>query len=45
MYEGEWKNNKMHGKGIFTWRDGRRYEGEYVNDKKEGFGIFEWPDG
>ena len=45
MYEGEWKNNKMHGKGIFTWKDGRRYEGEYVNDKKEGFGIFEWPDG
>jgi len=35
----------MHGKGIFTWRDGRRYEGDYINDKKEGFGMFEWPDG
>lgn len=24
----------MHGKGIYTWKDGRRYEGEYLNDKK-----------
>ena len=35
----------MHGKGIFSWKDGRKYTGEYVNDKKEGVGIFEWPDG
>jgi len=24
----------MHGKGEFTWSDGRRYVGEYVDDKK-----------
>ena len=24
----------MHGKGIYTWKDGRKYEGEYYNDKK-----------
>ncbi|MFS8160219.1 MAG: hypothetical protein ACMG6E_08440 [Candidatus Roizmanbacteria bacterium] len=24
----------MHGKGIFTWPDGRKYEGEYIEDKK-----------
>lgn len=24
-YEGEWKTNKMHGKGNFMWPDGRRY--------------------
>lgn len=35
----------MHGRGIFTWSDGRKYEGEYVNDKKEGCGEFSWPDG
>lgn len=23
----------MHGKGIFTWPDGRRFEGEYDSDK------------
>lgn len=24
-YEGNWKNGKMHGKGIYTWEDQRRY--------------------
>lgn len=42
MFEGEWKNNKMEGYGVFTWPDGRRYEGEYIDDKKEGKGIFYW---
>lgn len=32
----------MHGKGIYTWSDGRIYEGEYLNDKKHGFGIYKW---
>ena len=44
-YEGEWRANKMHGRGIFTWPDGRRYNGEYFEDKKKGYGEFEWPDG
>ena len=35
----------MHGRGVFTWPDGRKYEGEYIEDKKEGQGIFYWPDG
>ena len=35
----------MHGKGVFTWKDGRKYEGEYVNDLKNGKGIFTRPDG
>ena len=35
----------MHGRGVFTWPDGRKYEGEYVNDKKHGEGVFTWPDG
>lgn len=35
----------MHGKGIFTWPDGRIYEGEYYKDKKNGEGHFKWPDG
>jgi hypothetical protein len=35
----------MHGKGVFTWPDGRKYEGDYLDDKKEGFGVFYWPDG
>ena len=35
----------MHGKGIFTWLDGRKYEGDYVKDLKDGNGMFVWPDG
>lgn len=35
----------MHGKGKYTWPDGRSYDGEYVNDKKEGKGIYTWADG
>jgi len=42
MYEGYWLNNRMHGKGKFTWSDGHLYEGEYVNDKRQGYGIFNW---
>ena len=35
----------MHGRGIFTWSDGKQYEGEYINGKKVGQGIYTWPDG
>jgi hypothetical protein len=28
--------NKMHGKGQFTWPDGRQYDGDYFEDKKHG---------
>ena len=31
---------KMHGKGLFTWKDGRIYDGEYNMDKKEGYVYF-----
>ena len=35
----------MHGRGTYTWADGRLYDGEYKYDKKEGFGKYIWPDG
>ena len=35
----------MHGKGVYTWKDGRKYEGEYENDRKHGFGTYTWTDG
>ena len=41
-YNGEWKNNKMDGNGIFEWPDGRTYDGEYKDDKKHGYGLFKW---
>ena len=35
----------MHGKGVYTWADGRKYEGDYLNDRKHGFGSYVWADG
>ena len=40
MYSGLWMNNKMHGKGVIIWRDGKSYDGEYIDDKKQGKGVF-----
>lgn len=34
----------MHGKGVYTWTDGRKYEGEYFNDKKHGYGVYTYSD-
>ena len=43
-YEGQWKDNKKHGKGIYYSYNknnniGIKYEGEFNNDKFEGKGI------
>ncbi len=46
-YEGEWNNDKQHGKGTFTASPSSnnhnliliKYEGDFVNDKKEGKGT------
>ena len=32
----------MHGRGLYTWPDGRKYEGQYIEDKKEGEGEYIW---
>jgi len=44
-YEGEFRMANMEGKGVETWKDGRRYEGDFKNGKKEGEGTMEWPNG
>jgi hypothetical protein len=36
-YEGEWKDNKMEGKGTLIDKIGK-YEGDWVNGKREGIG-------
>lgn len=35
----------MHGKGIYSWPDGRKYDGDYKEDKKHGVGTYTWTDG
>jgi len=27
-YDGEWKNDLNHDKGVYTWADGKKYDGE-----------------
>ncbi|KRX07582.1 Protein kinase-like domain [Pseudocohnilembus persalinus] len=47
IYEGYWKQNKMHGKGILYFRDGiTAYDGEFKDDQMDGHGTLynEYPD-
>ena len=41
-YVGEWRNNKRHGQGTYTWDRGRSYKyvGEWRNGKRHGHGTF-----
>ena len=50
MYEGEWVDGKMHGRGVYTFPNGNKYDGEWQNDLKDGYGVLqcararvEWP--
>ena len=38
-YIGEFKRDKLDGKGIFYYSRGGKYFGEFKNSKKEGFGL------
>ena len=52
-YEGEWKDNKKHGKGIFISshylncenNPGLKYDGEFFNDKFDGYGKVVYSNG
>jgi len=44
IYKGDWdKERKKHGKGIYTFPDGRKYDGEFQNDKMTGKCTLTWP--
>ena len=43
-YEGEWKNDKYHGKGKYEFNN-YTVEGEYVNGKLNGLGTEQHEDG
>lgn len=44
-YNGEWRNGKMHGRGVFLWPTGDRYEGEWKDGEQDGQGTFAAADG
>lgn len=40
LYDGEWKFNKMHGKGVLYYGSGKvAYDGDWVEDKFDGHGV------
>lgn len=44
IYEGEWKDDKANGFGVYIHVNGAKYEGEWLNDKQHGQGVENWPD-
>jgi hypothetical protein len=38
VHEGEWKDDRQHGKGKMTFSSGRVYEGEWKEGKRHGKG-------
>jgi hypothetical protein len=38
-YEGDWRDGKQTGRGIYTVPNGNRFEGDYLDDKRHGPGI------
>ncbi len=45
VYEGQWVNNVINGKGRFIWEDGKSYEGDFKDGRKHGEGTFYDEDG
>ena len=41
-YVGEWKDDKYHGYGIYTYTKGDKYVGEYKDDNPNGQGTYTW---
>ena len=45
VYEGEFRDGKIHGRGNFFYANGNRYEGEWHDGKKHGRGTYTWTEG
>ena len=45
VYEGDFRNGVKHGKGTYTFGDGRKYVGDYKDGNKHGKGAYTWSDG
>jgi hypothetical protein len=45
VFEGEWVDGKMHGRGLYTFPNGNKYDGEWRDDFKDGFGTLQYING
>ena len=44
-YEGEWLDDKRHGKGVMIYAEGNKYVGEWQNDMCHGQGKYYYRNG
>jgi len=45
VYEGEFREDRMHGRGTFSWPNGVKYVGEFSEGEKSGRGKETHSDG
>ena len=45
IYEGDWLDGKLTGKGKYTWSNGNVYFGDFVNFEFSGIGKITYADG
>ena len=45
VYEGDWKNDKMHGKGMYSFGNYKSYNGDWFEGDMHGKGIMRYTDG
>ena len=45
IYNGQFEQGEISGKGIFKWKNGELYEGYFLKGVKHGKGVHKWPDG
>lgn len=45
QYEGEWLDDKMHGRGVYRFATGAIYDGEFQANLFHGSGSYRWVDG
>ena len=43
--DGEYKNGKLHGRGVHTFASGDHYDGEWKDDKRHGRGVHTYTNG
>ncbi len=39
-YNGEFKDGKKQGRGVYEWKNGMRFEGDFANDSPNGRGVW-----
>jgi hypothetical protein len=45
LYNGEWKEDRRHGQGTYSFVSGELYVGQWEMNKKHGKGRFEYASG